>query len=110
MSYCLFCKVSVHLSIHILCLQDESSKKVLPPFHNVRLSSIAHIHLDVNESRHMYVFRYINIYMYVSNARKSYIVKQREYKLCQNIRTEGSYIWFSGYLKNKRKLQVRGLK
>jgi hypothetical protein len=41
---------------------------LLPPFHNVRLSSIAHIHLDVNESRHMYVFR------------KSYIVKQREYK------------------------------
>jgi hypothetical protein len=37
-------------------------------------------------------------------------VKRREYKLCQNIRTEGSYIWFSGYLKNKRKLQVRGLK
>ncbi len=52
---------------------------LLPPFHNVRLSSIAHIHLDVNESRHMYVFRFINIYIYVGNARKSYIVKRREY-------------------------------
>ena len=51
---------------------------VLPPFHNVRLFSIAHIHLDVNESRHMYVFRFINIYIYVGNIRKSYIVEWRE--------------------------------
>jgi hypothetical protein len=27
----------------------------------------------------MYVFRFINIYIYVGNARKSYIVKRREY-------------------------------
>ena len=53
----------------------------IPPFHNVRLSSIAHIHLDVNKSRHMYVFRFINIYMYVGNARKSYHVKRREYQI-----------------------------
>ena len=53
---------------------------ILPPFHNVRLSSIAHIHLDVNESRHTYVFRFINIYMYVDNARKSYIAKRREHE------------------------------
>ena len=52
---------------------------LLPPFHNVRLSSITHIYLDVNESRHMYMFIFINIYMYVDNARKSYIVKRREY-------------------------------
>jgi hypothetical protein len=32
---------------------------LLPPFYNIRLSSIAHIHLDINESRHMYVFRFI---------------------------------------------------
>lgn len=54
---------------------------ILPPFHNVRLSSIAYIHLYVNESRHMYVFRFINIYMYVGNARKSYIMKRREYPI-----------------------------
>ena len=53
-------------------------KELLPLFHNVRPSSIAHIHLDVNESTHMYVFRFINIYMYMGNARKSYIVKRRE--------------------------------
>ena len=52
----------------------------LHSFHNVRLSNIAHIHLDVNKSRHLYVFRFINIYMYVVNARKFYIVKRREYK------------------------------
>ncbi len=28
----------------------------------------------------MYVFGFINIYMYVGNVRKSYIVKRREYK------------------------------
>jgi hypothetical protein len=43
-------------------------------FHNVRLSKIIHIYLDVDESRHIYVFRFINIYMYVGDARKSYIV------------------------------------
>ena len=47
-------------------------KFILPPFYNVRLSSIAYIHLDINKSRDMYVFRFINIYMYVDNARKSY--------------------------------------
>ena len=49
---------------------------LLPPFHSVRLSSIAHIYLDVNESRHIYVFRFINIYMYEGNARNSYIMKR----------------------------------
>ena len=53
--------------------------EILPPFHNVILSSIAHIHLVINESRHVCVFRFINIYMYIGNARKSYIVKRREY-------------------------------
>ena len=37
--------------------------------HNVRLSSIAHIHMS----------RFINIYVNVGNARKSYIIKRREY-------------------------------
>ena len=34
-------------------------------FHNVRLSNIDHIYLDVNKSRHIYVIRFINMYMYV---------------------------------------------
>lgn len=29
-------------------------KKVLPLFHNVRLSSITQIHINVNESRYIY--------------------------------------------------------
>lgn len=51
---------------------------LLRPFHNVRLFSIVYIYLDVNEFRHMYVFRFINISVYVGNDRKSYILKRRE--------------------------------
>ncbi len=70
------------LSVRLACRVGshyKSDKLILPPFHNIRLFSIAHIHLNVNESRHIYVFRFISIYMYVGNARKSYIVKRREY-------------------------------
>ena len=35
--------------------------------------SIAHIHIDVNESKH----RFINIYMNMGNAKKSYNLKRR---------------------------------
>ena len=42
---------------------------ILPPFHNVKLCNVAYIYLDVNKSKHMY------IYMYVDNARKYYTVK-----------------------------------
>ena len=45
---------------------------ILPPFHIIRLSSIVHIHIDV-------VSRFINIYVNVDNARKSYNMKRREY-------------------------------
>jgi hypothetical protein len=51
---------------------------VLPPFHNVSHSSIFHIHIDANESRHIYLSRFISINMNVGNARMTYIVKQRE--------------------------------
>ena len=47
------------------------NNKVLPPFHNVRLSSVVHIHIDVNESRHTYESRFINIYMNAGDTRKS---------------------------------------
>ena len=52
-------------------------------FHIVRLSNITHIYIDVNESRHTYIYiymhRFISIYINVDNARKSYIVKRRKY-------------------------------
>ena len=37
------------------------------------------IHINVNESIYIYVSRFINMYMHVDNARKSYIMKQRRY-------------------------------
>jgi hypothetical protein len=51
---------------------------LLPPFQVIRLSSIPHIHIDVNEYRHTYMSRFINIYMNVDNARKSYNMKRRK--------------------------------
>ena len=51
---------------------------VLPPFHNVSHSSISHIHIDINESRHIYLSRFIKIKMNVKNTRMTYIVKRRE--------------------------------
>ena len=54
-------------------------KYILPPFHNVSHSIIVHIHIDVNKFRHTYMFRFINIYMNMDNARKSYIIKRREF-------------------------------
>ena len=51
---------------------------LLPPFHNVRLSSIVHIHIDANEFIYIIMSRFISIYMNVGNARKSYIVKPRK--------------------------------
>jgi hypothetical protein len=53
---------------------------ILPPFQIVKLFSVTHINLEVNESRHIYMSRLINIYMNIDNARKSYIVKRRNYK------------------------------
>ena len=60
-----------------------TTKLLLPPFHIIRLSSIAHIHMDVNESRYMdiNVSRFINIHMNVGNVRKSYNMKRRKYYL-----------------------------
>ena len=52
--------------------------ELLPPFHNVRFSSIIHIHIDANKSRHYYKYRFISIYMNVGNVKKYYIVKRRK--------------------------------
>ena len=34
---------------------------ILPPFHNVSHSSIFHIHIDVNESRHIYLEQFYGL-------------------------------------------------
>ena len=47
-------------------------------FQVIRLYSIVHIHIYVNESRHIYMSRFINIYMNVDNTRKSYNMKQKK--------------------------------
>lgn len=51
---------------------------LLPPFQIIKLSSIVHIYIDVNEYRHTYMFRFINIYMNIDNARKSYNMIRRK--------------------------------
>ena len=58
---------------------------ILPPFHNVSHSSISHIHIDVNESKHIYLSRFINININVENARMIYIVKRRKYELSESL-------------------------
>ena len=73
--------VSNHTPVDLKCIMymlQYLLTYVLPPFHNVRLSSIAHIHIDTNESIFICASRFINIYMSVDNARKSYIVKRTE--------------------------------
>ena len=57
---------------------EISSAMLLHLFHNIRLSSIANIYIDANESMYIIMSRFISIYMNVGNARKSYIVKQRK--------------------------------
>jgi hypothetical protein len=71
---------------------------ILPPFHNISHSSISHIYIDVNESRHIYLSRFININMNVymsrfininmnvENVRITYIVKRRKYFLRPGIK------------------------
>ncbi len=61
--------------------RPNDGAQILPPFHNVSHSSIFHIHIDVNESKHIYISRFININLNVENARMTYIVKRRKYIL-----------------------------
>jgi hypothetical protein len=49
----------------------------------IRLYSIIRIHIYVNELRHIRVPRFINIYMNIGNARKSYNLKRREYQIAR---------------------------
>jgi hypothetical protein len=73
----------------------ERISELLPPFHNVSHSYISHIHIDVNEPRHISLSRFINIdvneprhislsrfiniNMNVEKVRMTYIVKRRKY-------------------------------
>jgi hypothetical protein len=59
-------------------LKKNRNSIILPP-QVIRLSSITHIYIDVNKSSHTYMSRFINIYMNVGNARKSYNMKRRKY-------------------------------
>jgi hypothetical protein len=49
----------------------KKSKQLLPPFYNIRFSSIAY--------RYTYMSRFINIYININNAKKSYIVERMRY-------------------------------
>ncbi len=57
---------------------------VLPLFHNVNHFNIFHIHIDVNEFRHIHLSRFINININMGNVRMTYIVKRRKYQLSHN--------------------------
>ena len=59
-------------------LLDGQPSHGLSPFQVIRLSSIFYNYIDVNEFRHTYMSRFINIYMNVGNARKSYNMKRRK--------------------------------
>ena len=50
----------------------------LPPFHIIRFSSIIHIYIYINKSRRIYMPRFINIYINMDNAGKSYNLERRE--------------------------------
>jgi hypothetical protein len=52
----------------------------------LHLFHIVHIHIGINESRHIYMPRFIIIYINVSNTRKFYIVKWRKYYSLTHLR------------------------
>ncbi len=74
-------KTNLEMADFVMLLYKKSINILLPPFHNVSHSSISHIHINVNVSRHIYLSKFININMNVKNARMTYIVKRRKYFL-----------------------------
>ncbi len=71
-------KLASHRSMSSPTRVNPSLRKyILPAFHIIKLYSIVHIHIYVNESSHICVPRFINIYMNVGNARKFYNLKRR---------------------------------
>ena len=63
---------------------------VLPLFQVIRFSSIAHIYIDVNESKYTYISGFINIYMNMSNVIKSYNMKWMKYYINDRIKCYSS--------------------
>ena len=59
--------------------RGHGDSHVLSPFDNVSHSNISQIYIDVNESRHIYLSRFINTNINVENAKMTYIVKRRKY-------------------------------
>ena len=63
------------------CIDDPTTcccLVLLHPFHIIKLSNITHIYIYVNKFRHIYLSRFINIYMNIDNTRKSYNMKRME--------------------------------
>jgi hypothetical protein len=52
----------LEMQIYSQIVLETDCYLVLLPFHIIRLSNITHIHIYVNESRHICVPRFINIY------------------------------------------------
>ena len=72
---CIYCHDFDFNATIFLATNHFPSSDILHPFQVIRLPSTAHIHIDINEFRHTY------IYMNVGNARKSYNMKRRKYHL-----------------------------
>ena len=53
----------------------HSNYLILSLFYNVSYFSIFHIYIDVNESKHIYLSRFIDININMRNVRMTYILK-----------------------------------
>ena len=91
-----FIFVDERTRVHVIRLGYYSDLLLLPPFHNVNLSSIVYIHIDVNESKYISMSKFINIYINVDNTRKSYIIKQREYMFSEADKLEHTMLGLIG--------------
>ena len=75
---------------HVSCIDRRHPRS---KFHNVKLYSIiVHIHIDSNKSIYKIVSIFISIYINMSNAKKFYIMKRREYSQLIGSRLRASYV------------------
>lgn len=70
------CSTEISDATSQLKKKNPNSYSLRSPFYNIRLSSIAY--------RYTYMSRFINIYINVNNARKSYIVERMNYVVVAN--------------------------
>ena len=70
----------------------EQHAHQLPTWFGCMLSF--YIHIDINESRHIYLFRFININMNVKNTKMTYIVKRRKYYTRTTFSRTGCFVFF----------------